>query len=99
MAIPSWNVRSPVASHCARLHNEVFQDLVQGSAHMHVAVGEWRPVVKNICSRPLLPRFLDAFVELLTLPSGENFRLSGRQPRFHWKLRLGKVQSVLVTAH
>ena len=66
---------------------------------MHVAVGEWRPVVKNLCSRRLLPRFLDAFVELLTLPSGENFRLSGRQPRFHWKLRLGKVQCVLVAAH
>ena len=99
MTIPSRNVRSPIASHGARFHNEVLQDLVERSAHMHIAVGEWRPIVKNICSRRVLPRFLNAFVELQTFPSGENFRLSDRQPRFHRKLRFGKVQCVLITAH
>jgi hypothetical protein len=99
MTIPAGNVRSAITGHRARLHDKVLQDLVEGGAHVDVAVGERRAVMQDIGFCGVPSRFLNALVELLTFPSSENFRLAGSQPGLHRKIRLGKVQCVLIIAH
>ncbi len=63
VAVPSWDIRTAKASHGFRFHHQIFQDLVERSSHMDVAVGERRSIVKDEKFGPA-PRLLDAGVKV-----------------------------------
>ena len=47
MAIPPGDVRRAFAEHSLRFHHEIFEDLVQCGAHVHIAIGKRRPIMQN----------------------------------------------------
>ena len=47
MTIPPGDVRRAFAQHGLRFHHEIFEDLVQCGAHVHIAIGKRRPIVQN----------------------------------------------------
>ena len=46
MTIPARYVRGAFAEHGLRFDHEVFEDFVERRAHVHVSIGEWRPVMQ-----------------------------------------------------
>src|SRR5690349_13556964 len=47
VAVPAGNVRRAITRHGLGFHHQVLEDLVQRRAHVDVAVGERRAVVKD----------------------------------------------------
>ena len=98
MAVPAGNKDGVVAHHGPGLDNKIFENLVQGVAHVDVAVGVRGAVVEDphATTRSKLPEFL---IDLPLLPRAKNLRLSFREARLHGKGRLGQVEGRLVVHH
>src|SRR5882724_7352248 len=95
VAVPTGHERCPEAQHRATLHDQIFEDLIQGRAHMNVTVGKWRTIVEHEkwC---VLSYFLNLAVETCVLPFSQNFRLPRNEVGLHRKIGLGQVQCLLV---
>ena len=68
VTIPARDVRRALAEHRLRFHHEILENFVERSAHVHIAVGEWRAVMQNE-QFPALSRFLNLLVKPRLLPS------------------------------
>ena len=95
VAVPPRYVRSVVAGHELRLHDDVFDDLIEGGAEVNVAVGVRRPVVQDV-ARLAGVGAAQLVVEIELLPVIENERLPLRQIAAHRKVGLRQVQRVFI---
>ena len=95
MAVPTRNVRRAFAEHRLRFHDKVFQDFVERGAHVHVAIGEWRAVVKHE-QLPVFARLLHLLIKPRFVPHFEQLRLARRQIRLHRKIRARQIEGVFV---
>ena len=92
VGIPSRDIRSLIAAHILIFDDNIFKHFVKRSAHMDVAVGVWRAVVKNVERKPLV--FLHQFlIKLLILPSLYHFRLFLRKVAAHWEVGFRQIHS------
>ena len=95
MTIPPGDVRRAFAQHGLRFHHEIFEDLVQCGAHVHIAIGKRRPIMQNKqLSAP--SRFLNLLVKVSFFPSLEHIWLAHGKVRLHRKIRARQVQRVFV---
>ncbi len=86
-----------MARHRLALEDEILQHLVQGGAHVDVAVGEGRSVVEDELRRSGGAALLDdAAVEAALLPAGAALGLSHDEIPPHRKGGVGEVQGRLV---
>ena len=95
MTIPARNVRCAFAQHRLRFHHEIFQNFVESGAHMHVSIGEWRPVMQHK-QLAAFSRFLDLLVDSRLLPCSQHLRLARREVRLHRKFRVWQINSIFV---
>ena len=95
VAVPTGNERRPESGHGLRFDHEVFEDLVQRSAHVDVAVGEGRSIVENK-KRGVFAGLLNAGVEVVFFPGGELLGFARGQPGFHREIRAREIERVLV---
>jgi len=95
MAVPTRNVGRTFAEHCLRFHHEIFQDLVEGGAHMDITVGERRAVMQNE-ELAIFARFLDLLIKAAFVPHLEQLGLARRQIRLHRKIRARQIEGVFV---
>ena len=92
VGIPSRDIRSLIAAHILIFDDNIFKHFVKRSAHMDVAVGVWRAVVKNVERKPFV--FLHQFlIKLLILPSLYHFRLFLRKIAAHWEVGFRQIHS------
>ena len=92
MAIPSRDIGRVESGHCLRLDDEVLETLVESVPKMNRTIGIGRPVMQNItgCRYTGLANLL---INLLLLPSGQQFGLILRQVGLHGKSRSGQINS------
>src|SRR5438874_9595780 len=95
MTIPARDVRRAFAEHSLRFHNKILENFVERSAHVYIAVGEWRAIMQNE-QFSALSRFLNLLVKARLLPCAEDFRLPRGVVRLHRKFRARQVQCVFV---
>src|SRR6266566_6561677 len=67
VTVPARDVRRAFAQHGLRFHHEILEDFVERGAHVHIAVGKWRPIVQNK-QLSTLSRFLNLLVKAAVLP-------------------------------
>ncbi len=91
MAIPTWHVGHMKTRHRSRLHDDVFQNLVQSMADMDAAVGIGGAIVQHILGAPLAG-FLDLSVEPLVFPPNQHIRFPLRQIRLHGEIGPRQVE-------
>ena len=97
VTIPSWDVRGFEAGHGLRFQDQVFEDFVQGGAHVHVAIGEGRAVVEDVARGGLVfAARLDGFVESRFLPFFEAHGFALHQIGAHGKICLRQEDGILV---
>ena len=95
VAVPARDVGGVEAGHGLRLHDQVLEHLVEGGAHVDVAVGEGRAVVQDE-ARPALGLRLDAPVQLAGFPFCQPLRLARDQVRLHREVGLRQQDGILV---
>src|SRR5881398_677177 len=81
--------------HMGTALNKILKDFVERSAHVYIAVGEWRAIMQNE-QFSALSRFLNLLVKARLLPCAEDFRLPRGEVRLHRKIRARQVQCVFV---
>ena len=94
MTIPARHVRRAVAVHGLEAINDILERLVQGSADMHIAIGERRAVVKDEGFLALGAVFLDRGVKIQFLPVGNSRRLTLDQICPHREFGFWQKESV-----
>ena len=95
VVIPPGNVGGVVPTHGIGPDDDVLDGLVQGVAHMQVAVGEGRAVVEGEPGLALV-LFQQLPVDVQLLPPVEHFRFPLGQARPHGKVGLGQVDGCIV---
>jgi hypothetical protein len=90
-----WHVLGVEAGQLARLDDHVLQHLVDGVAHVDLAVGVWRAVVQHE-QRPAAARHAQALVEALVLPGLDPAGLALGEVAAHRERRVGQVQRAAV---
>ena len=88
MAVPTRHERGVIAEHGLGFDDEIFEDLVQRCAHVDIAIGKGRAVVKD----ELLRAFalgLDTLIKPGGFPFGKAFRLPFREAGPHREIRDG----------
>src|SRR2546430_2129823 len=95
VAVPPRDVRRSVASHRLRLDDDVLQDLVQGMADVDATIRIGGTVMQDR-ERASLSGFLDALIEALPFPPGQQLRLPLREVGLHRELGAGQVQRRLI---
>src|SRR5207245_9624240 len=95
VAVPARDVRRALAQHGLRFHHEIFKDLVERRAHVYIAIGKGRPIMKNK-QFSTLSRFLNLLVKARLLPRPEHLRLARGKVRLHRKLCARQIQSIFV---
>ncbi len=93
VAVPAGDVGGVVTEHGARLDDEVLEDLVEGRAHVDVAVGVGRAVVEDE-GRALVAGALleDPLVESVGLPLLDGLGLLLGQVGLHGEVGAGQVE-------
>ncbi len=91
MAVPARHERAVMAVHPLGPQDDVLEDLVQSVAHMKMAVGIGRTVMKNIGGSTAGLR-LHLLVEFLVFPLLQHFRLALGQTGLHLELGLGQIE-------
>jgi hypothetical protein len=81
MTIPARNVGRPVPHHRTRFNHEVFENLVERSADVNVAVGIRRPIVQHEAGAAL-PRLAQLLINVHGFPLGQALRFALRQIAF-----------------
>ncbi len=66
VAVPTWDIGGVLPFEGVVLDDDVFEDLVEGVAHVDVAVGEGRSIVQYILTGSSLGETL--LIEALALP-------------------------------
>ena len=94
VAIPPGNIGRAKPGHGLRLHDHVFQDLVEAGAEVNFARRIRRAVVQDE-ERRSGARIEDAVIEPHLFPGGQLHGLALRQLRFHGKIGLRQVQRAL----
>ena len=93
VAVPTGNIGALVAGHRLALNHEILENLVQGSSHMHIAVGERRSVVQDETIRVgFFALRNDLLVKLAVFPFFEAGRLAFHQISTHRKFGFGQIQ-------
>ena len=95
MTVPSRHVWRAFAEHSLRFHHEIFKNLVERGAHVHISVGE-RWSVMEYKQLAALSRFLYLPIEPGLLPLSEHFRFARGEVRLHRKLRARQIKSIFV---
>ena len=95
VTVPARNVGRTFAEHGLRFHDKIFQDFVERGAHVDVAVGERRAIVKHE-QLLVFARLLDLLIKLRFIPHLEQLLLARRQIRLHWKIRARQIERVFV---
>jgi hypothetical protein len=91
VAVPTGHERAVMAAHPFGPQDDVLQDLVQGVAHMEMAVGVWRAVMQDI-GGPTAGRRLHLLIELVVFPLLQEFRFALGQTGLHFELGLGQIE-------
>jgi hypothetical protein len=91
MAVPAGHVERVVALELARLGDHVLQDLVDGVAHVDLAVGIRRAVVQDELGRAVA-RIAQAVVAALVVPFLDPTRFALGQVAAHRERGVGQVQ-------
>ncbi len=89
VAVPAWDVDGVLAQHLLAAVDHVLQDLVEGGAHVQVAVGVRRPVVEDELRAPRR-RVAQPTIDVETLPPLQELGFARRQIGAHRKRRLGQ---------
>ena len=97
VAVPARNVMRVLSQHLLRAVDGILQDLVERMAHVEMAVGVRRAVVKDEFLAPLR-LFAQAVEKADLLPTGEDFRLLRGQAGAHRKIGLGQKDGGLIVA-
>ena len=95
MAVPPRHVGRPEAAQRLVLDDDVLENLVQGIADVHIAIGEGRSVVQNILLRAGALG-LNGSVKPGGLPLFQPGRFPRDEVRLHREIGLRQVQCVLV---
>ncbi len=97
MAIPAGHIGRILAQQRLRAADRVLEHMVERMAHVDVAIGVGRAVMKD---EFLAPRagFAQLLVELLLLPAREDTRLLLRQPGLHGEIGLRQEDGISVIA-
>ena len=90
MVIPAGDIGRPVAAHGVGAHDEILEGLVEGVAHVDVAVGEGRAVVQGETGLALV-LLEHLMIDVLLLPAAEHFRLTLGQTGPHGKIGFREV--------
>ena len=91
VAIPARHVGRLHAFHGAGLDDDVLENFIERVADVNMAVGVRRAVMQHV-QRLARPGFLNALIEPLLHPPGDELRLAIRQVPFHGKRRLGQIE-------
>ena len=95
VGVVAGHIRRLETAHVLVANDDVLDDLVQGGAHVDVAVGVGRAVVQHIAGLALV--VLDQFlVQMVGVPLLEHLRLFFGQTRPHVKQGLGQVDRAVV---
>jgi len=87
VVVPAGDIGGVVAHHGMAADDEVLQRLIQGVAHVDIAVGEGRAVVQDEAGKVLI--FLQHFVvQVQVLPVLQHSRLPCRQTGLHGEVGL-----------
>ncbi len=97
MAVPARHVIGILAHHGVRAGDDVFEDLIQPSADMDVAVGVRRPVMQDEL-RPAHGLLAQAIVKAHFGPALEQLRLALRQAGLHGEVGLRQEQRLTPVA-
>ena len=92
VVIPAGDVGGVVAAHGVGADNEVLDGLVQGVAHMDIAVGEGRAVVQGEAGLALV-LLHQLVIHVQLFPGLQHIRLPLGKAGAHGKIGLRKVQS------
>ena len=95
VVVPAGDVGHAVALHGLGLVDEVLEDLVERSAHMNVAVGEGRAVVKQE-GRLLCALGQHGVVKIHLLPVAQGLGLALGEVRPHGKFGLREIEGAVV---
>ncbi len=98
VAVPPRDIRRIKPRQGFRFNDDVFQNLVDGVAHMKFAIGIRGAVMKNkgwltLAHLPHLP------IKVHCLPRFQPIGLALRQVRLHGKICLGQIQRTFVITH
>lgn len=97
VAVPARNVGGGVAGHGLGLQDEVLENLVQGSAHVHVSVGKGRSVVKEETGCALFyPAGQNSFVQPGVFPLFQAYWFVFRQVPSHGEAGLRQQDGVFI---
>ena len=91
VVIPAGDIRGVVPSHGIGTDNKVFNRFIEGMAHMNVAVGKGRAVMKGKAGLALI-FFQQLIVDIHLFPVLKHFRLTLGQAGPHRELGLRQVQ-------
>ena len=95
VVIPAGDIGGVVAPHGVHTGNEVLQGLVEGVAHMQVAVGERRAVVEGE-ERLALVLLQHLVVQVHIVPALEHVGLPLGQTGPHGEVGLGEIDGLIV---
>ena len=99
VVVPAGNIGDPAAAHHVAAVDEVLQGLVQGVAHMDVAVGKRRAVMQRE-ERLALVLFQLQVIEIHFFPAFEHLGLAFRQSCAHGKIGFRQIQGgIIVFGH
>ena len=95
VTIPAGDKRRAFAKHGLRFDHEILEDLVECCAHVDVAIGKGRPIMKNK-QFSTLSRFLNLPVKACLLPRPEHLRFARGKVRLHREIRPRQIESIFV---
>ena len=98
VAVPAGHVIGMIALHVPGLEDDVFQNFVKGMAHMDVAVGVGRSVMKNIFAERGI-RADHGFEGIDIVPVFEPLGLLLDEVRLHGKFCFWQIKGFLIVAH
>ena len=98
VAVVARHVGRVEAGHRPRLHDEVFEDLVEGCPEVNLAVGVGRAIVEDELGCTAAP-CADLTVQVHRFPSRDGLRFSGLQVGLHRKTCAGQVYRVFPLGH
>ena len=96
VTVPARHIRRIETSHRLVLDHKILEHLVYDVAHMYIAVGVWRAVVKDVQLSPFT-RLSYPAVNIFFCPAFAKLRLFLHQIGLHRKNRLRQIQRVTVS--
>ena len=99
VVVPSGNIRHMVSAHHIAAVDEVLQGLVQGMAHMNVAIGEGRAIMQ-VEEGQAFALFQMLVIDVQFFPALQHVRLALRQTGAHGEIGFGQIKrGIIVFCH